>query len=389
MRRLLNLVCVGACAILAGCSTPYKPPVTVKGSSSFDGLLELARQQQGLQPLDVVMAHGMCTHDPEWAAQSINSMMEVLSSQQPRLDKNTEAPQIPGTEIQMIRSQVTGEGATFRISALVWSPLTAKLKQQLLYDRTGDPSTDCATDKECKPKRVRLNALIKDKLVSDCFADALIYQGGSKDEILRQMKIALAYATAPEIDISSASFKALDVQSATLRADKASASAEGSLAVITDSLGSKVLFDALDAQATKNSTPAARAAADRTRERIGLVFMRANQLPLLALADAERQGSDPIKSLANEKTQVRGATGFQRTVVAFSDPNDLLSYPLLGSSYQGPSWASVKLADILVSNKTSWLGLLENPWGAHTGYGENRDVTRLMLHGSDKTARKP
>ena len=386
MKGLTNLACAAACAAIVGCSTPYKPPVVVRGSSSFDGLLELAKQQDGSKPLDIVMAHGMCTHTSEWAADSINSMMDVLSSQQPRLEKNTPASNIPGTEIKMVRAEVTGGGASFRVSALIWSPLTARLKTQLLYDRTGDPSADCATSKECKPERVKVNALIKDRLVSDCFADAVIYQGTSKGEILRQMKIALAHATASSLDISS--LLALDLQKATEQANMASALAEGSLAVITDSLGSKVLFDALDEQADEGAS-IARSAGIRTRQRIGLVFMRANQLALLSLADPDRRGSDPLKSLSNEKSPVLGAAKFQRTVVAFSDPNDLLSYPLLGSSYRSAQWSDVQFADVLVSNDRSWFGLIENPWNAHTGYEKNPDVTRLMLHGSGKGDRKP
>lgn len=198
--------------------------------------------------------------------------------------------------------------------------------------------------------------------------------------------IALAHATASSLDTRF--LLALDVQKATEQANIASASAEEPLAVITDSLGSKVLFDALDDQVDKGAGTA-RSAGIRTRQRIGLVFMRANQLPLLALADPERRESDPLKSLSSERSPVLGAARFQRTVVAFSDPNDLLSYPLLGSSYRNPQWSGVKFADVLVSNDRSWLGLIENPWTAHTAYEKNRDVTRLMLHGSDKGSPKP
>lgn len=381
MSTLSKLLCVAACTGIVGCSTPFKPPVVVRGSASFEGLLGLSNQQDTRRPVDIVMAHGMCTHTSEWAVDSINGMMDLLSSPQARLPKETPTLSIPGTEIKMIRADIAGGTDAFRVSAIIWSPLTAKLKAQLLYDRTGDPSTDCASDQACRPERVKLNAIIKDRLVSDCFADALIYQGASRFEIRRQMAIALAHATASSTDTALRSTD--DSRKATDLANIASASAEGPLAVITDSLGSKVLFDALDELVDKAAGPA-RSAGIRTRERIGLVFMRANQLPLLALAEPAEGTSDPIKSLSKEVSPVRGAARFQRTVVAFSDPNDLLSYPLLGSAYQGPAWSNVKFADVLVSNARSWLGIIENPLSAHTAYAQNPDVARLILHGSDR-----
>lgn len=379
MTRPSTWVCALACVAVVGCSTPYKPPVTIRGSAEFDGLLALAAHQQG-RPLDIVMAHGMCTHHADWAARSVNAMMQALGSSQARLPEHQpDAPTVPGTDIQLVRADVEGGGQRFRISALVWSTLTSKLKQRLDYDRTGDRPTDCAKDPVCKPQRARVNAKVKDTLVNDCFADALIYQGAGKDEIRRQVKIALMHATDP------GDFKArlaMQPEEALVAATRASAAAVGSLAVISDSLGSKVFFDALHELSANKAAGLANLAAERTRQRIGLVFMRANQLPLLSLADSDRNGTDPIRSLSQTPREVLGAPGFRRTVVAFSDPNDLLSYPLTGSSYQGPDWKDLKIADVLVSNARTWFGLIEHPWAAHTDYDINPDVTRLMLQGS-------
>jgi hypothetical protein len=69
-----------------------------------------------------------------------------------------------------------------RFHAIVWSPLTSALKHQLDDDATGTP-TDCARDGVCKPARARFNGIVKDWLLNDCLADALIYEGASHDAI--------------------------------------------------------------------------------------------------------------------------------------------------------------------------------------------------------------
>jgi hypothetical protein len=66
-------------------------------------------------------------------------------------------------------------------------------------------------------------------------------------------------------------------------------------------------------------------------------------------------------------------------LVAFTDPNDLLSYRLLPSRYAVPG---IDVADVLVSNDWTYLGLLELPNTAHTDYRLNQDVTRLIACGS-------
>jgi hypothetical protein len=296
VRSLTIIGCIALGMAVSGCGTPYKPPVMIRGSDHLDGLLTLATQQGTSKSLDVVMAHGMCRHRKDWAVESINGLMDLLSSKEPRQGAGTAATIIRGTEIEMIRAEFNGGGASFRVSALIWSPLTAKLKARLLYDRTGDRPTDCASARECKPERVKLNALIKDRLVGGCSAEVVIYQGASKGEIVRQVKIALSHDTAPSS--SAASLLALDAQSATEQADKASGKA--------------------------------REAGIRTRQRNGLVFMRANQLALLSLADPERRVSDPLKSLSRESASARCAASPPAKAAKPAAPRRLAVAPAKG-----------------------------------------------------------
>ena len=68
-------------------------------------------------------------------------------------------------------------------------------------------------------------------------------------------------------------------------------------------------------------------------------------------------------------------------VVAFTDPNDLLSYRLLPGRYAAPD---VAVADVLVSNARTWLGLIEDPVAAHLDYLENPAVADMIACGDPR-----
>jgi hypothetical protein len=79
----------------------------------------------------------------------------------------------------------------------------------------------------------------------------------------------------------------------------------------------------------------------------------------------------------------RAETVQRLAVVAFTDPNDLLSYRLLPARYTAPD---VAVADVLVSNDGTWLGLIENPVTAHLDYLANPDVGTMIACGHPSVA---
>ena len=68
--------------------------------------------------------------------------------------------------------------------------------------------------------------------------------------------------------------------------------------------------------------------------------------------------------------------------MAFSDPNDLLSYTLQTDRYAREGVT----AYILVSNAPTYLGLLERPDYAHLDYLSNPGVGRLIACGLPSSA---
>lgn len=364
MKRLARIVTgmlVGL--LLSSCSTPYKEAVVVAadGKPEFPGIYQLL----GSKPdVDVLMVHGMCTHDEAWVRESISALAAQLG------DHSTPAirPQpVPGTKVTIFRADIAASAGQAHVAALLWSPITAELKSSLCYDQS-DKSALCLRQPRASApypyKRASLNQGLKDGLLDDCLADALIYQGKSREAISEQVQAAIALALSG-----------------------GTAGGARPLVVMTDSLGSKVAFDALF-RLTVSPTDGPRAAAARAVERIEMVFMRANQLPILALADRsispntalaiDRFPADPIGAVLSLKKRAFVAAPSNR-VVAFTDPNDLLSYILTPTSFAKNG--QYALVDVIVSNQPTYFGLVERPDLAHTSYSTNPAVVRLIACG--------
>jgi hypothetical protein len=347
-----------ALGLLAACATPYHPAVVVHDSATFPGIAGIVAVA-GSRPVDVLLVHGMCTHDRAWAEHQIDRIAGIVADHAPAASVTAPA------RIEVVESTRRLAGGRVRFHALVWSPLTAPLKHQLDFDLTGTP-TDCADAGACKPKRAALNAYVKDNLLDDCLADAVIYEGESHVAIRDAMVQTIAQVIANDPD------------------------SEAPLVVVAESLGSKMLFDALSAM-LESWQPQTRALGQQAARRLGLLFMAGNQLPILGLAeqstgmraipvqDALQHFLDLRRRQPNRHAEVR-----QRlAVVAFTDPNDLLSYRLLPARYAAPD---VAVADVLVSNDRTWLGWIENPLTAHLDYLANPNVATMIACGLPSSA---
>jgi hypothetical protein len=354
--------------LLFGCSTPYKTPVFAAkdgGPTSFPGAAELL---DGEHRLNVILVHGMCTHTEKWVQDAANAFLAGMGEH--GVQARLEPVAVPGSAIQLFRRTVqVGQRGEIHLSAILWSPVTAPLKQQLCYDQSVRTTGSCAAP-PYPYRRHRINQLIKDSLLDDCLADAVIYQGASRESINAQMQAVVLQAL--------------------------SVAPEASNLFVTDSLGSKMVFDAVFKMSMNRATAQV---GQRIFDNTPQIFMRANQLPILALADTrptqERRSfscesdsypADPIGDLVRR----HGCPGAENAriraplVVAFSDPSDVLSYTLADSVHEQSQ--PYPVIDVIVSNAPGYLGLLERPDDAHLGYVDNPQVNRLIGCGNRSPA---
>lgn len=370
MKKLLLLpllLCVAAC------SMPYRPAQFMEPGATFPGLAHFVTQAPGHQ-VDVLLVHGMCTHDAGWATETVQQLGSALNANLPRTPAAAAKAGVAPGEIEIIPAMVPAGDGAIRFQSLIWSPLTTPLKQQLCYDQSGK-SAICEGSPPYTPQRAGINAKVKDLLMDDCLPDALIYQGEARGQIQQRMRDAVMRATA-------------------------GAAPDAPLVVISESLGSKILFDTLSSMLDeRGATPDAKRAADAARQtldRLAYLVMAANQIPILGLADQGLPLELGRRALPQDSLQrvlerrsarnvdAAGAAGIAGlTLVAFTDPNDLLSYTLQKEKYERPG---VAVHNVLVSNARTWFGAFENPVDAHVRYLDNPDVGRLIVCGEPKSS---
>jgi hypothetical protein len=344
---------LAACLLLTACSSqPYHPPQFLEADARLPGLVDLLANAGST---DVLLVHGMCTHEAPWSDAAVSGLATLLG-----VSVQAEAAQAatPDSAIPLRIHTATTPGGTLRFVSLLWSPL----KQQLCYDQ-GNKSAICQGTPPFAGQRASVNATLKQRLIDDCLPDPLIYQGAAHAAI------------------------ALAMRDAILRAHRDSSAP---LVVISSSLGSKILYDTLLSMSEEALPSPAPRVAVQTVQRMRYLIMAANQLPLLALAEqplsTQAMPLMPQFDSLQRLLLLRGPAGSVRgqlpplTLLALTDPNDALSYTLRPERYAAP------LFNVLVSNAPTWFGALEDPVRAHLGYLDNADVLRLIACGQPANA---
>jgi hypothetical protein len=398
--RFAATVVMGLAVLTAACSMPFRTPTLVSrppDNTAFPGVAQLVAQAPD-QTIDVVLVHGMCTQDAAWVNKTLQWLSVGLGGPAtPAIDQDG----VPDSKAELYRARLDTPHGTVRATAILWSPITVDLKRGLCYDQS-QKSPSCNALGQVVPAypypRAPFNRTLKDGMLNDCLADAMIYQGKSRDVINAQMQRAVVAAVTQREGPSSTATQL-----------RAAVEDPTPVVFITESLGSKVTFDAIRAL-TQSKTDAISDAGDATVKRFAQIFMAANQIPILGLADqmiddggrgsatpsfmdgrdvdSAEDGyvADPLAALlASRESGVRSLTGVSGEpaplkVVAFTDPNDILTYALVGGP-QDPE--NHVLVDVVVSNAPTVLGLAACPDTAHTGYLGNPAVQRLIVCGTD------
>lgn len=251
----------------AACTTFVDPVVTARSgeSTAFEGLAQLAAGDEATA-IDLLLVHGMCTHDEGWADAAIGQVATMLGADAaPVVDRLA----VSHSSADVFGADVATPAWQARIAAIVWSPIVASTKAELCQDTTSKAPA-CRRDAErLAPQwfsQASAAGPIRDSLVDDCMADAVIYLGRARDQINDQMQKALVTA--------ARHFEAR-------RGNDTGVTRP--LVVITQSLGAKLAFDALLRMQQDYSLSHV---GDRLAERTTRIYLAANQLPFLQLGDA-------------------------------------------------------------------------------------------------------
>jgi hypothetical protein len=361
---------------------------------AFPGLdASLLHQEQavdtgaGRRALKVLMVHGIGEHEPGYSGLLQQNLARALGlSKRDEIAKRIEqvSPEaFPGQSMGTLvvtRYRSADDAHQLLFYELTWSGIIAQEKALLAYDLVGEHAS----------RRAGINDAVK-RFANSHIPDPLIYLGAKQQRIQHSVGVALCWVLSKNwADLSDdgpgyCSVDDPDFLSRVLKDD---------FAFVSHSLGSRIVIDALawiaeiGGSATDDLEPVALERWRGMQEMSFPVFMLSNQLLLLQLGRAKpevtRQFDDYCYANSPKYTQ-RQFKGV--TLVAFTDPNDILSYavpPSFTDEYMDsrlcPSMANVL---VNVAPVTSILGLGEfaNPLRAHSGYIDDARVVGLIAQG--------
>lgn len=360
--------------------TPYSTPVVEKpaddDSGTFDGLLTLAESLPPSSSIKVLWTHGMCSHPSSWVDDRMKRLTDSIGGTAETLGVRP----VGGHAATLRTDRIKLRSSTIDVMFLTWSPLTASYKAALAYDHsTHYGGTFPYT-------RASLNRELKRGLINDCMTDVVVYGGANGQTIRRAARESVCEAMGGRIDGATCNVP-----------DGASPAA---LAFVTESLGSKVVFDAIlsiwaTAEKSDDKTAIPRLATSLASTR--MIYMVANQLPLLdaagtstadrALEAALDRPTTPghsrdVFDVISRARRHAAPTAKPMTVVAFSDPNDLLSYRI-DTGHLAGDLKDFRVVNVIVSNDTTYFKYVERPDTAHCGYTWNPYVFGMIAKGYD------
>jgi hypothetical protein len=361
---------------------------------AFAGILPLLERQDGFPPLGqagperpilkVIMVHGVGTHVPGYSARLSANLarslgLDVIAPEAKEFP--IEAVPFPGEnlgELAVTRHTNEARDREMLFYELTWSPISQPAKDAYAFDDTAVYAQ----------KRASLNNAFK-QFVNDVAADPLVYTGTGRERIQASVGQALCWAI-------STDWQGLPDQQQVCTPDDPGFAARldrDGFVFITHSLGSRITTDALQRLARVIEDEAARhrrlePLAQAFRERDVEIFMLANQLPLLQSGLEPATVRDAVPAYCRPDGAHYADRLFQETeLIAFSDPNDLLSYPIPDrfvrdyvDSRLCPQQVNVTINVAPVSDLIG-LGEFANPLAAHVDYENDERVIALITRG--------
>jgi hypothetical protein len=174
---------------------------------------------------------------------------------------------------------------------------------------------------------------------------------------------------------------------------------QADFAYLTHSLGSRIAIDVLQDETGLVYRPegyTSEALAEIFRERELPVYMLANQLPLIGLSIEPPSVQEQTDAYCSLEGALADQRAFKRlSIYAFSDPNDLLSYPipphLVHRYVDSRLCPSVTNISINVARPQDFFGISQvaNPTAAHRDYDQDERVIEIIAHGVGQAGVSP
>ena len=339
----------------------------------------------------VLFVHGVGDRYPGYTTEFLEKLAKELN-----LDARSEGqkniqlttPLFPDRSLGNLRvthllNEQSGKELTFY--ELTWSEITRQEKALLNFDTSG----------EYDFRRARINAMLK-KFSNDTGPDPIIYLGESRMPILAAFAQSFCWMATGEWEDLPKSGKHACTG---LNDTSAGHIANDDYVIISHSLGSRIAIDGMQRIATLLASPQKRVPANQkitlsTKAIEALqshripIFMLSNQLPMLQLGrELPEVAGQEASYCTPEGAHFKKRMVSETDIIAFSDPNDLLSYgipPGFAEKYiDSRLCARITNVNINIAKIMDAFGMtdLANPLEAHVGYDTDDRVIAMIARG--------
>jgi hypothetical protein len=335
--------------------------------------------------------HGVGDHFPGYTTQFLEKLARELN-----LDVRSQAQKnialssslFPGKELGNLRvmhllNEQNGKELTFY--ELTWSEITRHEKDLLAFDNSG----------EYDFRRAKMNSLLK-KFSNDTGPDPIIYLGQSRLPILSAFSQSFCWMATGDWENLPESGKH---ECMNLTDAHAGHIANDHYVFISHSLGSRITTDGMQRIASLLASPGkyirvnskdnlSKKAIQALQNKQISMFMLSNQLPMLQMGREfpEVAGQEKDYCFPNGNHYKKRMVN-ETEIIAFSDPNDLLSYGIpheFAEKYiDSRLCAKITNVNINIAKVMDAFGLsdLANPMEAHIGYDQDDRVIAMIAKG--------
>lgn len=331
--------------------------------------------------MKVLMVHGVGDHLPGYSTEFFEKLakelnLTVAASHHKNIalaDPNNPDKKLGNLRINRFLSKDLSEELLFY--ELTWSEITATEKKVLSYDNSGEYSF----------RRAEVNDLLK-KFSNDTGPDPIIYLGESREDILLAFEQSFCWMTTGNWeDLPD------DVHEACQEQNVESIYNDG-YAFVSHSLGSRITIDGMQRIASllgnDDNRKEQQAMVNALKDKEIPIYMMSNQLPMLQLGRNLPEVSNQERAYCRPDGEKYDQRMLAKTpIIAFSDPNDLLSYAIphdFVSTYLD-SRLCIKVTNININVATVFdafgMGKMANPMEAHIGYDTDDRVVAMIAKG--------
>ncbi len=385
LMRLFILIC--CITLLNGCTRSSEDLLCQITGKPFQGLFPLVKDSANTTK--VLMVHGVSKHEPGYSTQFYEGLANKMGLNQiSKITKNIDLTHAINTEKKLGNLRVrrlANEDKSHEIIfyELTWSEINDDRKKILAYDMSGDHTFH----------RAFVNEKIK-IITNDFIPDQMLYVGDTREDILISFTQAFCWMVSKTWNdlpvTANQACGGAEYQSATISMH------EDHYAFISHSLGSRIIIDGLQRIAARlNDEDFTKRGAFRNIDKFNQafkelrvpIFMLANQLPMFQLT----REAPEITGQYDAYCRADGPHYNLRTlsdtdIIAFSDPNDILSYTITNEFME--RYLDSRLCvdttniDINVADVIGAFGIdYANPMDAHNAYETDERVIALIANG--------